>query len=288
MILSTHSGVGKNLILSGIARYLSSRKKISVAPFKGCNIEPYSCVLRDGKRMAWAQAIQCKAAAVEPSPVHSPIVALFPGMTRNPGDHQMSELLILGEPTQIDVDQNYWFSNYEMYRSVIADSIASLRSGHDLLIIEGAGSPTELGLEAVDLPNHVVHEYTDASIVLVTEQMYGGGYAHLVGTLQLMPRSMRRHVKGIILNKFPVAKREEWKEAGVRKLEEITGVPVIGEIPWLQETHIPSENIFADESVQSLDMLTDEFDALVDALMQYIDLSKVYDICTGKEGGNGR
>src|SRR5206468_2526794 len=176
MIMGTHTGVGKNLLAISLLHALSSQGH-RVSPFKGCNIERHYCILPDGTIISQAQAMQCIAAGINPTARHSPIVAIF---------NDKFELAVsgfLGSPGP--------FVLFD-YLKLIRGSIDFLLEKFDFLIIEGAGSPVELGVQDIDLANEFVAEHSDAVVLLATEMCYGGGHAHLLGTLHLMSQRLRR------------------------------------------------------------------------------------------------
>ncbi len=270
MIMSTHTGVGKNLIVSGLLRILT-RQGISAAPFKGCNIEHYYHSLPNGSKMSFAQAIQCKAAKVDASHQHSPIVALCPDATKDP-----YALIVEGRLHELEEsDINHWEEKVRNYKYIVSSAADSLATEHDILVIEGAGSPVELGLQFIDIPNCYVASHTNADIILTTEMIYGGGYAHLIGTLGLLPDTVRNKVKGFILNKFPISGQKNHAFNGIRQLEEISGIPVVGTIPCMLDTYIPGEAGNANSTNDDLNHLDEQFDSLADEFNEYIDVNRL-------------
>lgn len=275
MILSTHSGVGKNLIACGLLRAFAQRGH-AVSPFKGLNIEPYTCILPGNDRVSFAQTLQCMAARIEPTSSQSPIIVTYPFPFGSAESGRCDSIYVDGK-----TDTNIggpWHERHKRYTRIIGSAIDSLLERYSCLVIEGAGSPVELAVDGQDLPNQMVYSLAQAPcILLVTEMTRGGGYAHLVGTLQLMSPEMRSAVRGVVLNKFSTHSDVSIHD-GMAQFEEITGIPVIGSIPFLDRTFIPGEEVDGDVHYVGLPPLEAEFDLLSETLKQHIDVSMIEEL----------
>jgi adenosylcobyric acid synthase len=229
MVVGTGSHVGKSVIVTALCRILS--KKYSVAPFKAQNMSLNSWVTRDGGEIGIAQAIQAKAAGVEPTCDMNPV------LLKPKGDHK-SQVIILGKPVA-DKEAGDYYDSIDEVMATVAGAHGRLCDLYELIIIEGAGGAAEINLYPRDIVNTGMARLVRPPMILVGDIERGGVFASIYGTLQLLPDDIRGLVRGLVINKF----RGDMKllEPGVRQLEEITGVPVIGVIPYTQ-LRIPSED----------------------------------------------
>ena len=127
----------------------------------------------------------------------------------------------------------------EAWPEIVA-SYRTLAERFDLIVIEGAGSAAEINLRARDMVNWTIAELADAPVLLVADIDKGGVFASLVGTIELLSPTERQRVKGFLINKFRGDIR--LLESGLRFLEERTGIPVLGVLPYLRELRIPQED----------------------------------------------
>jgi adenosylcobyric acid synthase len=268
MLMSTHTGVGKHTLACGILRSLS-RQGIKASPFKAVSVDTHTCILPDGAEISFAQALQAASAGVVPSRDMNPYVALY-------GDE--FALVERGKRMESRPDM---VTNRQYYLSKIEECLRSAAQQSEMLVIEGAGSPVELGLEDVDLVNIPVARMADAKVLLVTEMVWGGGYASVVGTWALLPEDVRANVVGIVLNKFDLQEPLQFADEGVRRLSEIVERRVMT-FPLLADTHVPGEltsnNIHYDELlplVADVDKLADLVDEKLDIgyLMQVLGIA---------------
>lgn len=232
MIQGTASDVGKSLIVTALCR-LFALEGIKVAPFKSQNMSNNSYVTLDGKEIGRAQGIQAEAAKTEATVWMNPILL-------KPRSDQHSEVVFLGKALETLSGRAYRDSFYEKGLSVIKEALQNLESHFDLIVIEGAGSPVEINLKDRELVNMKVAEIADVPVILVADIDRGGVFASIVGTLELLDESERRRVKGIFINKF----RGDINlfEDGITWLEEKTGVPVLGVLPYLENHRIDGED----------------------------------------------
>lgn len=229
MVLGTGSHVGKSMLVTALCRILS--KEYDVAPFKAQNMSLNSWVTRDGKEIGIAQAIQAKAAG------HEPTADMNPVLLKPKGAH-ISQVIILGKP-YADKEAGEYYDSIDGIMSLVGEAYKRLALAHEVIIIEGAGGAAEINLYHRDIVNIGMARFVKPSIILVGDIERGGVFASIYGTLELLPPDVRQLVRGIIINKF----RGDAKllEPGIKQLEELTGLPVLGVIPYM-DMRIPSED----------------------------------------------
>lgn len=220
MVVGTGSHVGKSILVTALCRILS--KRYSVAPFKAQNMSLNSWVTREGDEIGIAQAIQAKAAGVEPTADMNPV------LLKPKGDHR-SQVIILGKPVA-DKEAGDYYDSIDDVFSTVAGAYDRLCDLHDIIIIEGAGGAAEINLYHRDIVNTGMARLVKPPIILVGDIERGGVFASIYGTLELLPQDIKPLVSGLIINKF----RGDMKllQPGIRQLEEITGLPVLGVIPY--------------------------------------------------------
>ena len=222
MIQGTMSGAGKSLITAGLC-WIFARDGYSVAPFKSQNMANNSYVTHDGLEMGRAQVMQARCCNREPLSIMNPILL-------KPTDNVGSQVIVNGKSVG-----NMRAAEYYKFKTELIPEIRSaydnLSEMADVIVIEGAGSPVELNLKENDIVNMGIAKMTDAAVLLVGDIDRGGVFAQLKGTLDLLEADEREKVKGIIVNKFR-GDRSLFDD-GVRILEEKTGKPVIGVVPYL-------------------------------------------------------
>jgi adenosylcobyric acid synthase len=234
MVQGTASSVGKTLIVAALCR-IFHREGLSVAPFKAQNMALNSFVTSDGGEIGRAQAVQAEAAGIDPRVEMNPILLKPEGGMR-------SQVVVLGKPLGRMTWSEYQQLKPEFVR-IVADSLHSLRAKHNLIIIEGAGSPAEINLAGQDLVNMHVAAEAEAPVLLVGDIDRGGVFAHLVGTMELLAPADRERVAGFLINKFrgDVA----LLAPGLEFLRERFRVPVLGVIPYLERLRIADEDSVA-------------------------------------------
>ncbi len=229
MVFGTGSHVGKSILVTALCRILS--KRYNVAPFKAQNMSLNSWVTGDGKEIGIAQAIQAKAAGVEPSADMNPVLL-------KPKGNHVSQVIILGKP-YADKEAGEYYDSIDNIMAIVKEAYERLACAHEMIIIEGAGGAAEINLYHRDIVNIGMARLVKPPIILVGDIERGGVFASIYGTLQLLPDDIRPLVRGIIINKF----RGDMKllEPGLKQLEGLTGLPVLGVIPYT-DMRIPSED----------------------------------------------
>ena len=223
MIQGTMSGAGKSLLTTALCR-IFAQDGWRVAPFKSQNMALNSFVTPDGLELGRAQAVQAEAAGLECDVRMNPILL-------KPSSDTGSQLIVNGE-----VRGHYTAADYfRMKRGLIPDILAAcngLAAENDILVIEGAGSPAEINLRDDDIVNMGLAELVNAPVLLAGDIDRGGVFAQLYGTVALLREEERRRVKGTIINKF--RGDVELLRPGLRQLEELTRIPVLGVVPYIR------------------------------------------------------
>jgi adenosylcobyric acid synthase len=231
MLQGTASGVGKSLLAAALCR-IFARQGYRVAPFKAQNMSLNAAVTADGGEIGRAQAAQAEAAGIEPTVDMNPILL-------KPEDDDRAQVVVRGVATG-----RCGFREYGRRRAalleVVEESLARLRRDHDLVIIEGAGSPAEINLSDGEIVNMRVARLAEAPVVLVGDVDRGGVFAAFVGTLALLPAEDRARVAGFIINKL--RGDATLLAPGLEMLSARTGVPVLGVVPYLEPGLVPAED----------------------------------------------
>ncbi len=229
LILGTASHVGKSAVVTALCRILS--EEWSVAPFKAQNMSLNSWITKDGKEIGIAQAIQAKAAGIEPTEDMNPVLL-------KPKGDRLSQVIILGEP-YADREAGEYYGSIDKMHGVLRGALERLENEYEIIVMEGAGGAAEINLYERDIVNIGTARLTNAPIIIVGDIERGGVFASLYGTIELLPPDVRSNVRGFIINKFrgdPAI-----LEPGLKQLEELTRIPVIGVLPYFN-IRIPSED----------------------------------------------
>ncbi|MEN9208206.1 MAG: cobyric acid synthase [Gloeomargarita sp. GMQP_bins_120] len=231
MVVGCTSNAGKSLLVTALCGWLA-QQGYRVAPFKGQNMALNAYVTADGGEIGYAQAVQAWAAGIEPTTAMNPILL-------KPQGGMTSQVIIRGQVAGVTRAQDYYRDYFHRGWQAITEALAQLQAQYDYIVCEGAGSPAEINLKHRDLTNMRVAQYLQAKTILVGDIHLGGVFAHLVGTLALLAPQERALIKGLVINKF----RGELSllEPGLAWLEQTTGIPVLGVLPWL-DTLLPAED----------------------------------------------
>jgi adenosylcobyric acid synthase len=229
MVQGVSSWAGKSLLTTALARAFH-RRGAGVAPFKAQNMSNNARVVEGGE-IGTAQYLQALAAGVAPDVRMNPVLVKPEGGGR-------SQVVVLGKP-DLEISRLPWRHRPGRLWPVIEGALHSLLAEHDLLLIEGAGSPAEINLRDADLANMRTADAAGARVILVADIDRGGAFAHLYGTWALLADEERARIAGFVLNKFRGDR--SLLSPGPEKLEELTGVPVLGVLPWLDHG-LPDED----------------------------------------------
>lgn len=232
MIQGTASSVGKSLICTAICRILA-QDGYNVNPFKSQNMSLNSYITPEGHEMGRAQAMQAEACRKLPDSCMNPILL-------KPTSDRKSQVIIEGS-VYADMDAVEYFAFKPQLKGRISEIYRRLEDSSDIVVIEGAGSPAEINLNQEDFVNMGMAKIAKAPVLLVGDIDRGGVFASLAGTMLLLSEEERKLVKGVIINKFRGSL--EILKPGLRMLEDIVKVPVLGVIPYF------SMNIEDEDSV---------------------------------------
>ncbi len=241
MIQGSSSSVGKSLLATALCR-IYARRGISVAPFKAQNMSNNAAVCADGSEIGRAQALQAIASGLAPTADMNPILI-------KPEADSSSQIILMGRPWRT-LEARTYYQKKAIWWEYVTTALDRLCASHDLVIIEGAGSPAELNLRASDIVNMAVARYAHAPVLLVGDVDRGGIFAQLLGTLWLLEPEERALVRGFLVNKF----RGDLSlfGEGANILEKKGEVPVLGVIPYLHSLYLPEEDAVSVETATLL------------------------------------
>lgn len=228
------SDAGKSTVVVGLCRLLA-RNGVSVAPFKAQNMALNSFVTRTGDEIGRAQASQALAAGLEPTVEMNPILL-------KPTGERASQVVVMGQPIGVMTAAEYHEHKPEL-RAMVLDALAGLRRQFDVVLCEGAGSPTEINLLDHDIVNLSIARDAGMRSVVVGDIDRGGVFAHLYGTVALLPDDLRATIGGFLINRFrgdPALLGD-----GMAQLEAACGVPTLGVLPMLAGMWLDGEDSVA-------------------------------------------
>ena len=234
MVCGTTSDAGKSITVAGLCRVLA-RRGVSVAPFKAQNMALNSGVTRSGHEIGRAQYLQAEAAGVEPEVAMNPILL-------KPTSDRGAQVVLNGKPFG-DMDAAEYHAHKPMLLATVMSSLAELRQRFDVVLLEGAGSPTEINLLASDIVNLRIARDAGLDAIVVGDIDRGGVFAHFYGTVVLLPDDLRGLVKGFVINKFrgdPSLLLD-----GPAQLEARCGVPTLGVVPMIPDLDLDAEDSMA-------------------------------------------
>lgn len=231
LVAGTTSDAGKSVLVAGICRMLA-RRGIRVAPFKAQNMSNNSVVTLDGGEIGRAQALQARACGLEPSVRFNPVLL-------KPGGDRRSQLVVRGTATET-LGAGDYIRHRGQLREVVVAELDALRAEFDVVLCEGAGSPAEINLRATDLANMGLAQAARIPVLVVGDIDRGGVLAHLFGTVAVLDPSDQQFIAGFVVNKF--RGDVELLRPGLRQLEELTGRPTYGVLPYSDELWIDAED----------------------------------------------
>ena len=237
LVAGTTSDAGKSMVVAGLCRVLA-RKGIRVAPFKAQNMSNNSAVTVEGGEIGRAQAMQGRAAGLEPSIRFNPVLL-------KPGGDRTSQLVVRGH-VQGTVDAADYFRHRAALAEVVHDELHSLRTEFDVVICEGAGSPAEINLRGTDLANMGLARAANLPVIVVGDIDRGGLLAHLFGTVAVLEPDDQRLIAGFVVNKF--RGDPALLQPGLDQLEILSGRPTYGVIPYDEGLWLDAEDSLSVES----------------------------------------
>ncbi len=238
MVQGTTSDAGKSTLVAALCRILK-RRGVRVAPFKPQNMALNSAVTVDGGEIGRAQALQALACGLAPHTDFNPVLL-------KPTTDKKAQVIIHGK-VATDLDAKAYHAYKPRAMGAVLESWARLTAQYDCVLVEGAGSPAEINLRARDIANMGFAEAVDCPVIIVADIDRGGVFAHLVGTLELLSASEQARVVGFVINRFrgDIA----LLEPGLAWLEQRTGKPVLGVLPYLHGLMLDAEDAIATSTV---------------------------------------
>ena len=236
MVVGTSSDAGKSLIAAGLCR-IFKQDGFEPAPFKAQNMSLNSYATPEGYEIGRAQAVQAEASGIAPHTDMNPVLLKPTGETG-------SQIVLNGKPIGNRSAREYYTSNdrHHLFEEV-CKAFDRLKKRYNPIIMEGAGSISELNLKHRDITNMRMARYAGASTYLVADIERGGVFGSVYGTIELLEPQERALIKGIIVNKF--RGDAGLFEEGRRILEKLTNVPVVGVVPYVRDLFIDEEDSVA-------------------------------------------
>ncbi|ORA13100.1 cobyric acid synthase [Mycobacterium arosiense] len=231
LVAGTSSDAGKSVLVAGLCRLLA-RRGVRVAPFKAQNMSNNSVVTVEGGEIGRAQAIQARAAGLEPSVRFNPILL-------KPGGDRTSQLVIKGQVADT-VSAKSYVGHRDRLSATVLDELTCLRAEFDAVICEGAGSPAEINLRSTDLANMGLARAANLPVLVVGDIDRGGLLAHLFGTVAVLDPADQALIAGFVVNKF--RGDSALLEPGLRQLRDMTGRPTYGVLPYTDELWLDAED----------------------------------------------
>ena len=270
MIQGTTSSAGKSLFCTGLCR-IFKKKGLKVVPFKSQNMSSIFFTTADGKKISSAQALQARAAGIEPRPEMNPILLI-------PKTDVGSKVIILGEEKK-EMKAREYFEYKKTCKPMILKTFQKLEKENDIVVIEGAGSPAEINLNQNDIVNMGMAEMADAPVLLIADIDRGGIFAQLYGTVMLLPEKDRKRIKGMIINKFRGDK--SLLDPSIKMIEDLVKIPVIATIPYMHLELADEDSLIDDDKrcntqAQSDAELEKELDKLAALIEENSDMDFIF------------
>ena len=237
MFVGTGSDVGKSVVATAFCR-IFRQDGYQPAPFKAQNMALNSYATPDGMEIGRAQAVQAEAAGIACETDMNPLLL-------KPQSDHTSQVVLHGKPLGNKSAYDYWRRGATDidFRKEVCDAFGRLNDRYNPIVMEGAGSISELNLKDTDLVNMPMARHAKADVILVGDIDRGGVFASVYGSIALQSEEDRRLIKGIIINKF----RGDMRlfDEGKHLLEDLCGIPVLGVIPYFKDIHIEEEDSVA-------------------------------------------
>lgn len=232
MLQGTGSDVGKSVLTAALCR-IAHRKGLSVAPFKPQNMSNNAAACPSGGEIGRAQALQALACGLDPHVDMNPVLL-------KPQNDRTSQVVVHGKAVEAMEAADY-MARRDRLMGAVLESFERLTTRHDLVLVEGAGSPAEINLRARDIANMGFARRAGVPVCLIGDIEKGGVIASLVGTKTIIEPDDAAMIGGFVVNKFRGDPR--LFDDGVTAIEDRTGWPCFGVIPWLLATsRLPAED----------------------------------------------
>ena len=240
MFAGTGSDVGKSIVAAAFCR-IFRQDGYHPAPFKAQNMALNSYATPEGLEIGRAQAVQAEAAGIACHTDMNPLLL-------KPQSDHTSQVVLNGKPVGNRDAYDYWRRGEDDgdgidFRKAVCDAFDRLSQRYNPIVMEGAGSISEINLRDTDLVNLPMARHANADVILVGDIDRGGVFASVYGSIALQTEEDRRRIKGIIINKF----RGDLRlfDKGRQMLEDLCGIPVVGIIPYMNDIHIEEEDSVA-------------------------------------------
>lgn len=257
MVQGTSSNAGKSMLVAALCRIYKNRG-YKVAPFKSQNMSLNSYTTKENGEIGIAQMLQAEAAMIEPSVHMNPVLL-------KPKGEFTSNIIIQGKSIG-DMDfYKYQHDYHDTAFNAIKESFNKLKEEYEVIIIEGAGSPAEINMRDQDIANMEIAHLADANVILIADIEMGGVFAAIAGTYVLLDDYDRSRLKATVINKF--RGNLDILKPGLDRIEEITGEPVLGVLPYDETLKLPEED--------SASLTTHEFAENKDIIIGVIRLPKI-------------
>jgi adenosylcobyric acid synthase len=231
MVQGTTSDAGKSMLVTALCRWLL-RQGLQPAPFKPQNMALNSAVTINNGEIGRSQAVQARACRLPAHTDMNPILL-------KPNTDIGAQVIVHGQ-AEANMDACDYHGYKKIARQAVMDSYTRLSAVYDAVIVEGAGSPAEINLRHNDIANMGFAESADCPVILIADIDRGGVFAHIVGTLALLTPSEQQRIAGFVINRF----RGDLSllQPGLEWLEQQTGKPVLGVLPYLHNLHLQAED----------------------------------------------
>jgi len=231
LVAGTSSDAGKSLVTAGLCRFFA-RSGLRVAPFKAQNMSNNSMVCADGSEIGRAQYLQAQAAGATPESAMNPVLL-------KPGSDRRSFVVVRGQPAGELAAGEFASGRKHLAQAAFA-AYEELATRYDVVVCEGAGSPAEINLRAGDYVNMGLAQRFGLPVLVVGDIDRGGVFASLFGTQALLDDADRSLLRGFVINKF--RGDVELLRPGLDRITELTGIPVLGVLPWLDGVWLDGED----------------------------------------------
>jgi adenosylcobyric acid synthase len=269
MVQGTTSGAGKSTIVTGLCRLFSDRG-YNVAPFKAQNMSSNFFTTSSGSKMALVQAIQAVAARKEPDPRMNPI------LLKPLGEYRSTVFLNGRFYSEMYAKEYYEKFVIQQGFTMVLKALDSLRSENDVIVIEGAGSPSEINIAKYDIANMLLAQEVGAPVIIVADIERGGCFASIVGTTQLLKQAHRGLVKGFLINKF----RGDITllAPAIKEVQKMTKKRILGILPKI-EFNLPEEDSLVGSMTRKSDVPREswnwQIDLIAKAIKESIDMERM-------------